>query len=135
MKTLPGRQLDVLWVVIGAQVQDGIDQLDPLHSQDFEIYETKMCQQRLNQNQWMWNSPKLNSAAGTLQLLCSSHKTGDYRMLILAFQPLRKAGAPGHIPCCSGQSIVRGLPNKGGKKNYTEMVILPLWCAQATPLM
>lgn len=34
---LPCRELDVLRVVVGAQVQDGIDQLDPLHLQHFHI--------------------------------------------------------------------------------------------------
>lgn len=33
----PGRQLDVLRVVVGAQVEHGVQQLDPLHPQHFHI--------------------------------------------------------------------------------------------------
>lgn len=34
---LPGGELDVLGVVVGAEVQDRINQLDPLHLQHFHI--------------------------------------------------------------------------------------------------
>lgn len=35
--TLPWRELDVIRVVVGAQVQNSIEELDPLHLQHFHI--------------------------------------------------------------------------------------------------
>lgn len=44
---LPGGQLDVLGVVVGAEVEDGVDELDPLHLQHFHI-----CASRATQVRW-----------------------------------------------------------------------------------